>query len=90
MCGHLLSSGLELADLKPHQQVVLADAMAQVGLGDGVQLGGWNWHTKHPWARHDKLGVALISEGMEENNMADVWREHTADPEVYIIYYIRL
>lgn len=42
MCGHSLSSGLKLADLKPDQQIVLADTLTQVGLGDGVQLGGWN------------------------------------------------
>ena len=42
MCGHSLSSGLKLADLKPDQQVILADTLTQVGLGDGVQLGGWN------------------------------------------------
>ena len=42
MCGHSLSGGLQLTDLKPDQQVVLADTLTQVGLGDGVQLGGWN------------------------------------------------
>lgn len=42
MRQHSLSGGLQLADLKPDQQVVLADALTQVGLGDGVQLGGWN------------------------------------------------
>lgn len=40
-----LSGGLQLADLKPDQQVVLAHTLAQVGLGDGVQLGGRNWTT---------------------------------------------
>lgn len=44
--GYSLSSGLQLADLKPDQQVVLADTLTQVGFGDGVQLGGWNWHTQ--------------------------------------------
>lgn len=39
---NLLSGGLQLTDLKPDQQVVLAHALAQVGLGDGVQLGGRN------------------------------------------------
>lgn len=40
-----LSGGLQLADLKPDQQVVLAHTLAQVGLGDGVQLGGRYWKT---------------------------------------------
>lgn len=42
MCRHSLSGGLQLADLKPDQQVIFADTLTQVGLGDGVQLGGWN------------------------------------------------
>lgn len=33
--GYSLSSGLQLADLKPDQQVVLADTLTQVGFGSG-------------------------------------------------------
>lgn len=40
---HSLSGRLQLTDLKPDQKIVLAHTLAQVGLGDGVQLGGWNW-----------------------------------------------
>lgn len=45
--GHSLSGGLQLADLEPHQQVVLAHTLAQVGLADGVELGGWYWGETH-------------------------------------------
>lgn len=40
--GNLLPGGLQLADLKPDEQVVLADTMTQAGLGDGVKLRCWN------------------------------------------------
>lgn len=53
---HSLSSGLQLTDLEPDQQVILADTLTQVGLGDGVQLGGWNWHTETQKLNVSKLG----------------------------------
>lgn len=44
-CQHSLSGGLQLTDLKPDQKIVLAHTLTQVGLGDGVQLSGWNWQS---------------------------------------------
>lgn len=39
----LLSSRLQFTDLKPDEQVVLADTVTQVGLGDGVKFSCWYW-----------------------------------------------
>lgn len=72
VCRHVLARRLQLADLEPDQQVVLADALAQAGLGDGVELCGWNWTNTHvtsefiscisssSGARNKKLRAALV------------------------------
>lgn len=64
MCRHSLSGGLQFADLKPDQQVVLADALTQVGLGDGVQLGSCNWIHTHKLYIHFR--------GDEEKQVIDI------------------